>query len=309
MPFPSFRFVLFLVLATALLLAPLIAEAAPPARMTLNRAVVLADYGGSKIHVVDAAGEILWQYDVPHPQDIWVLPGGNLLFSYLHGAREVTRDKVTVWEYTVPESSEVHACQPLPGGNVLVAESGPMRLLEVDRAGKVVKTIPLQSRQTHPHRQMRGARKLSNGHYLVGQYFEGLLREYDENGKIVRDIEQPQIYVGVPLPGGGILCSCGDAHKVIEMDGQGKTVWEVGENDLPGNPLRFAAGIYRLNNGNTILCNWGGHGHVGEQPQVVEITRDKRVVGEIFDFTRFGTISGVCVLDENGDPAKGEIIR
>ena len=60
---------------------------------------------------------------------------------------------------------------------------------------------------------------------------------------------------------------------------------EVKENDLPGNPLRFVAGLQRLPNGNTLICNWGGHGFIGQQPQICEITRDKQVVGEIYDFT------------------------
>ena len=55
-------------------------------------------------------------------------------------------------------------------------------------------------------------------------------------------------------------------------------VWEVKENDLPGHPLRFAAHVERLGNGNTIICNWPGHGYEGKQPMLVEITREKRAV-------------------------------
>jgi len=38
---------------------------------------------------------------------------------------------------------------------------------------------------------------------------------------------------------------------------------------------------------------------VGKQPQLVEITAEKEVVGALFDYTRFGTISGFFVLDPN----------
>jgi hypothetical protein len=67
--------------------------------------------------------------------------------------------------------------------------------------------------------------------------------------------------------------------------------------------------MQRLPNGNTVVCNWGGHGHVGEQPQIFEVTRDKKVVGEIFDFTQFNTITGVYVMDVEGDPSAYEILR
>lgn len=160
---------------------------------------------------------------------MWILPNGNILFSHVKGAKEVTRGKDVVWQYETADENEVHACQPLPEGTVMVAESGPMRIIEVDREGRIAKEV--------------------------------------------------------------------------------KVVWEINENDLPGNPLRFVAGMQRLPNGNTLVCNWGGHGHVGEQPQVFEVTRDKRVVGEIFDFSQFGTITGVFLLGVEGDATRFEILR
>ncbi len=179
----------------------------------------------------------------------------------------------------------------------MIAESGPMRILEVDRQGKTLKEIKLQSAETHKHRQMRCCRKLPNGHYLVGQYFDGVIREYDEQGAVVGDIKHSDAHAGLRLPGGNTLCSFGDAHRLVEYDAQGKVVWSVEENDLPGCPLRFVGPAWRLPNGNTIICNWAGHGYVGKQAQLVEVTTDKKVVGELFDYTRFGTISGFFVMD------------
>jgi len=43
-----------------------------------------------------------------------MLQNGNVLFSHIRGAREVTMEKKGVWEYSSPEGSEVHGCQPLP---------------------------------------------------------------------------------------------------------------------------------------------------------------------------------------------------
>jgi hypothetical protein len=96
---------------------------------------------------------------------------------------------------------------------------------------------------------------------------------------------------------------------VIEVDPQDKVVWSLDENDLPGNPLRFVAGIQRLPNGNTVVCNWGGHGHVGQQPEVVEVTPDKKVVWQVDDYKTFKTISGIQILDVKGDVTQGEIPR
>ena len=296
------------------LVSPQFLHAAPPKQtgpkeLSLGKAFACADYGGNKVCFVDGEGKITWQYPAQRPQDVWVLPNGNLLFSHLKGATEVTRDKEVVWSYETAKENEVHACQPLPGGLVMVAESGPMQLVEVDREGKVVKTVKLKTDQKRTHHQMRCARKTANGNYLVGQYGDGVLREYGPAGEIVREIPQKMAFSGIRLPDGNTLMATGDCHKLVEMDADGAVVWEVGENDLPGNPLRFVAGLQRLPNGNTLICNWGGHGHVGEQSQIVEITRDKEVVGVIYDFEQFNTISGVYLLNVDQDPTWFEVCR
>ena len=109
---------------------------APVPRLTLGKPFACADYGGNKICLVDKSGHITWQYPATSPMDVWVLANGNILFSHVKGAKEVTREKEVVWEYKTANANEVHACQPLPEGQVLVAESGPMRIVEVNRKGR-----------------------------------------------------------------------------------------------------------------------------------------------------------------------------
>lgn len=283
--------------------------ASPQPRWTLGKPFACADYGGNKVCLVDERGKITWQVAAERPQDVWVLKSGNILFSHVKGAREVTPDKKVVWEYTTAAGNEVHACQPLPDGIVMIAESGPMRIVEVDRQGKIVKEVKLVTQCKNTHGQMRAARKLASGNYLVGQYTDGVVREYDPQGKIIWEYEQKMAFGGIRLPGGNTLVATGDDHRIVEVDKDGKVVWEVRENDLPGNPLRFVAGLHRLPSGNTVVCNWGGHGHVGAQPQIVEITPDKKVAGEVFDFRQLGTISGVNVMGLDGDPAQFQVLR
>ena len=95
------------------------------------------DYNGGHVSIVAADGSIEWQVDAKNPQDCWMLPNGNVLFAYLNGAKEVTKDKQVVWEYKAPEKIECHAAQPLPNGNVLIVEGGTSRIIEVDRQGKI----------------------------------------------------------------------------------------------------------------------------------------------------------------------------
>ena len=139
---------------------------------------------------------------------------------------------------------------------------------------------------------------------------EGKIVELDGDGRVVRDIKVPgDPHEVLPLPNGHLLVTCGDGHKVLEFDAAGKVVWELSENDLPGNTLRLTAGCQRLPNGNTIVCNYLGHGHIGEQPQFFEVTPDKKVVWQFDDHAHFKTINQIQALDVPGDVTKGQILR
>ncbi len=271
------------------------------------------DYGGGKVCVVSAEGKIEWQWDCKAPQDCWKLPNGNYLFCFVSGALEVTPDKKIVWEYKAPTDVkvEVHACQPLPDGNVMIVECGTSRIIEVDRAGKIAKEIKLTTApEIKLHNQFRGTRKLANGHYLVAFKGEGKIVELDGDGKVLREIKVPgDPHEVVPLPEGHLLITCGDGHQVRELDAKENIVWELAENDIPGYTLRLMAGCQRLPNGNTVFCVYLGHGHIGEQAQIIEVTRDKKIIWDVADHAQFKTINQIMLLDVPGDVTKGEVLR
>jgi hypothetical protein len=135
---------------TALLLVPLAALHATDA--PISHRVLLTDYQGNRVVILSAKGEIEWEFPAKTPQDCWLLPNENVLFSQITGTAEVTMDKKVVWEYKAPTKALVHSCQPLPDGNVLVAECVTGRLVVVGRDGKVVKEIPPRADRHHPRR-------------------------------------------------------------------------------------------------------------------------------------------------------------
>lgn len=296
---------ILLALVVLISLSPMAARAAHP--------FLCCDYGGDKVCIVSAEGAIEWQYDCKHPQDCWKLPNGNILFCFVSGALEVTADAVKkiVWEYKAPDKVEVHACQPLPDGNVMIVECGSSRIIEVGRDGKIVKEIKLTTApEIKLHNQFRGTRKLANGNYRVTFKGEGKIVDIDPEGKVVKSLSVPgDPHGAITLPDGHIIVTCGDGHKAIEFDADGKSVWELNENDLPGNTLRLMAGCHRLPSGNTVFCNYLGHGHLGEQPQFFEVTKDKKVVWQFDDHAHFKDINQIMVLDVPGDVTKGEIWR
>lgn len=268
-------------------------------------------YGG-KVAQVSAEGKIIWEYACKHPQDGWVLANGNFLFCYNTGVIEMTGKKEIVWHYKTGPKTEIHACQPLPDGLVMIVENGPCRIIEVERNGRVAKEIKLTPppEKVKVHDQFRGVRKTKDGRYIVARKGEHMIEELDANGKTLRLTSVPgDVHNVLPLPNGNLLISLGDGHKVEERDANMKVVWKLNENDIPGHPLRLMTGFQRLPNGNTIFTNYLGHGHIGKQPHFFELTPDRKVVWSFEDHVNFKTVNQIQVMDVKGDPTKWEILR
>jgi len=88
---------------------------------------------------------------------------------------------------------------------------------------------------------------------------------------------------------------------VFEVDKEGKPVWEVKGEDLPGVSLKFMTGLERLANGNTVMTNWQGHGALGRTADIIEVTPEKKVVWTFFDHATMKTVSSVFLMDGQGE--------
>ena len=273
--------------------------ALPPAQAAGHRLLKAGCHGGS-LAIVAADGKIEWEYPMEdETNDAWLLAGGHIVFAHRYGVREVTRDKKTVWEYNAPRGAEIHSCQPLEGGIFLIGQTSQNvgHLHEIDCVGTIHKTITLPA-AANAHAQFRQVRKTPQGTYLVTyQGNRGKAIEVDGGGKILRTFPGGQ-FTAIRLPYGNTLISGGDEHRVIEVDQNNRIVWQVCQNDIPGNVLDYVAGLQRLPNGNTVICNWTGHSGRKSQAQVFEITRDKKLVWELKD-PKLHMISSVEVLDDN----------
>ena len=298
------------ILAAACLMAP--AGGAEPKAYLDGKCFLGLDYAAGKLHLVDPAGAVRQTWDAPHGNDLWALPGGNLLFNTGHGVREITREGKTVFEYQT--KSEVYACQRLADGNTFVGECNAGRLLELRPDGSIAKEVRLLPEgQDGGHLYMRNARRLDNGHYLVAHYGDHRVTEYDGDGKKVWEVPAPSGPHSVcRLPDGHTLFATGDHAKdprLTEVDKDGKVVWEFSNADLKDAPLKFLAGFQRLPNGHTLITNWLGHGQTGKAPQLYEVTPDKKVVWTYADHEAFKTISTVVVLDEEGRAPAGPVFH
>jgi hypothetical protein len=176
----------------------------------------------------------------------------------------------------------------------------------------LLREIKLMVDQPSTHSDTRLARKLANGHYLVCHERDGAVREYDADGKVIWEYRVPlfgqepkpghgpeafgnQAFAAVRLASGNTLLSTGNGHSVLEVTPEKEIVWSLHQRDLPGIVLAWVTTLEVRPNSNIVL----GNCHAGpDQPQIIEVTRDKQVVWKFHDFERFGNaLSNSQVLD------------
>ena len=287
----------------------------------LPQRVLGADDSTRRLAIIAPDGSVEWEMKVGAIHDASVLPNGNILFQQgWTKIVEVTPDKKTVWEYDAAKMNgnegkrvEVHAFQRLDNGLTMIVESGPARIIEVDKDGKIQHEIKLKVNHPSTHSDTRLVRKLASGNYLVAHESDGTVREYDGAGIIVWEYEVPlfgkerkgghgpeafgnSVFSAARLANGNTLIGGGNGHCVLEVTPQKEIVWKLEQNDLPGITLAWVTRVERLANGNTRF----GNCHAGpENPQFIEVTPEKTVVWTWKDFTHFGNSTPVvAVLSE-----------
>jgi outer membrane protein assembly factor BamB len=282
------------------------------------RRVLAGDDSTKRLAIVAADGTLEWEIKVGAIHDAHVLPNGNVLFQQgWTRIVEMTPDKKTVWEYDAAKSNgnegkavEVHAFQRLDDGRTMIVESGPARIIEVDKDGRIQREVKLKVNHPSTHSDTRLARKIANGHYLVAQEADGCVREYDASGMVVWEYEVPlfgkerkgghgpeafgnSVFSAARLPNGNTLIGTGNGHSVLEVTPTKEIAWKVEQTDLPGITLAWVTRVERLPNGNTLI----GNCHAGpENPQFIEVTPEKKVVWTWRDFTHFGNSTPVVAL-------------
>ena len=268
--------------------------------------------GNKRLAVVSATGEVEWEMPWGGIHDIHQLPNGNIMVQQqMKKVVEISLEtKEIVWSYDSATQNgnkgkrvEVHAFQPLPNGHVMIVESGPARIIEVDRAGNLQHEIKLQVDHPHPHTDTRLARKLPSGHYLVCHEADGAVREYDAAGNVVWQYNVPlfgketkgghgleafgnKCFAAVRLPSGNTLIATGNGHSVLEVTPDKELVWQLHQHDLPGIQLAWVTTLEVLPNGNLVI----GNCHAGPRnPLLIEVEpKTKKVVWQFDRFDLFG---------------------
>ncbi len=216
-----------------------------------------------------ADGKKLWEIrDVNAPVDAQLLPNGNVLIAEWGSTQVAERDRSgkVVWSHKLNQVPT--SCRRLPNGNTFIGTYG--EVLEVDPKGNVV----------YSYKDPNGgscyrAHRLPNGH-VVFATSNSTIVELDAKGMLVRSVKTPiptNDWTSIdPLPGGRFLLAVRSSQKVIEIDTDGKIVWE--------RTVRDPMAVARLPNGNTLVSSYFMNG------EVIEIDRAGKDVWKLKIETR-----------------------
>lgn len=265
--------------------------------------------------IIDENGQEVWNSGRNSARDGYVLPNGNILIAWVNEVVEFKRDKTVVFRYRIsPENKEIGTAERLENGNTLITElGGQPRLMEVQANGKIALQFALKPETDNAHMQTRMARKLANGNYLVPHLLAFKVKEYTPNGDVVREFptDLPEVggrteenwpFTAIRLENGNTLVNLTHGNKTVELDPNGKIVWKVTNDDLPGRPFADPCGAQRLPNGNTVIASYAAQKGV----KIFEITRDKKIV-----WTYEGPFRAheIQVLTTNGEKIAGKPMK
>lgn len=270
--------------------------------------------GPSFTGIIGEEGQELWNSGKPGARDGYVLPGGNILICWSDEVREYDPNNQIIFTYNRSSpDTELGTAVRLENGHTLITESGKQpRVIEVHRSGKVVVSVPLQPETENVHMQTRMARKLENGNYLVPHLLAFAVKEYDAHGRIVRTLRTDMRDIGgrqaenwpftaIRLENGNTLVTLTHGNKAVELNEQGKIVWQISNDDVEGRPFVDPCGAQRLANGNTVIASYGAK----EGMKLFEVTRDKELVWSYSGHTAHE----FQILTTNGIPLEGTPLK
>ncbi len=293
---------------TATLLAAATAEAAEKVRR-----FVLADESRPRIHYWDSADSNAC-FSIQGERPMWDLKKvGDMRYRAVCKKGFMVfdlRERKVVDEFRHPSLDEVTAVCDMPEGGFVASvnpQSGPDK-------GKVVLLRRFSATRelvaTYRCEGFFYARSLQwdrDGKTLLLSWEKGFARiRLPKEGNVCEvagDFRQPKgrnLFDVMPtLAGDGYIAGCGYRGGLVrfDKDGKAKSVWFVPEQD--GCVSFFYAQTHEMPDGHIYMAHWTGHGANDSTKgwQVVEFDGEGRVTWRLHDPIRFGSISGIDVLE------------
>jgi hypothetical protein len=265
--------------------------------------------GTNRVVILNPDGGVSWEHPAALVHDTWMLPNGNVLFADGLSVAEVTMSHDVVFRYQAAEQhgGGTYTCQRLENGSTVVGENSTGRMLELDRAGRIVFTLQTAPSVIGAHHNMRMARKLENGNYLVCHSGANLVKEYDATGKVVWELKTPNLpFAAVRTDHRTTVVSTLD--HITEYDAVGNVVWQFANTDAPQAAITNMTGLHLLADGAVAVgCYRAYNGRSGSA--LFEISRDRKLIWRYANPGGDSSMMAIQRLDESGKALPGRCLR
>jgi HEAT repeat protein len=191
--------------------------------------VLITEWDGNRVGEWDFRGNLIWKKDGFNGRatNAQRLPNGNTFICTTNELIEVDRNGKAIYHHTIGQGLTA-GYRATNGEIVCLRNDG--NVVRYDTAGKELKSFP-SNRDTS---WTSGIDLTRNGNVLVTQPSPNQkVTEYTPDGKVVREWSAPNVTTATKMTNGNILAASHSDHKVIELDPNGKKVWEFkGESPI-----------------------------------------------------------------------------
>ncbi len=283
-----------------------------------HRRFILADESRARLHMWDSADSNAC-FSVAVDKPVWDLKsvGDSRYRIVCHGGFmvvDMSSRKVVdqfIDKSLFPDWSATAVCD-LPDGGFAVScnpVSSPdcgkciyVKVFSTDR--KLLSVVRFEG--FHNARSMV---RLADGSFLLSHesgFLRGRLPANGANGQILMNYPQPagrNLFAVIPdRAGTGFWAGTGYGAELVRFseDGTIRSTWRARQR--AGLENVFYGQAEEMSNGHVYQCNWTGHGGDDSRRgwQVVEFDADGHSIWHLYDPERFGSISGIVVLEAPG---------
>ncbi len=243
--------------------------------------LMIADRQNGRILMVDTAGTIHWQFPKPHglpagqgfsADDAFLSPDGKTITANEEGHQVIVRIDIAteriIWEYGRYDRAGsglglLHTpddAYPLANGDVIVADIGNCRIIEVSQAKKIVRqwgrTGACAINAPRTYGSPNGDTPLPDGGVLITEIHGSRVVRLDASGHVVFDIHVPTSYPSDAqlLANGDVLVvDYANPGAILKVDRHGKVLWRYGPRsgagrlDHPSLAIELPNGLIAVN--------------------------------------------------------------
>ena len=279
-----------------------------------RRRFILADESRARLHYWDSGdSNACFFVDVAKP--VWDLkPLGNDRYRIVcHGGFMVVDMKARkvvdrlIDRNLFPDGTATAMCDLPDGGALVSCRIGKDRAIQIKELApdRTLRRTVCFDGYHNPRSMMR----LANGDILLAHekgFLLGRIPSGGTAGEVVRNYPQPSgrnLFSVIPdRAGTGYWAGTGYGAELVHyaLNGDILAIWKAKQR--AGLVNFFYGQSEEMANGHVYQCNWTGHGeNDGEKGwQVVEFDADGNSIWHLHDPERFGSVSGIVVLDAPG---------